>query len=157
MQGMRSGLNPNLQAKADAELTSQINRAFDELVDTGRKLSQHSFLVNSGGAVAVLAFIGANPKASFAWWPLACFLLGVVASGLELRFLVHFFAALHADAVQRRRDFTTDQLPLDKAVPPSDVGSCYSKAYGWSGGIAQVAFPLGIAIGIVAFIKSASA
>ena len=150
---MQSKLDSEFQAKVEGDLTSQVNRAFDELVGTSWKLSQYSFLVNSGGAVAVLTFLGANPKALFAWGSLGCFVVGIVAVGLELRFLTKFFAALHIDALERRSKLTTDQFTLDKAVPPVDIGGHSGKVSGWFGTIAQLAFPLGLASGFIAFLK----
>lgn len=149
MGNLRSELDPDTREKADAELTSQVNRAFDELIETARKLSQHSFLVNSGGAAAILAFIGTNPDASFAFLPLIFFLVGVVASGLELRFLLKSLAALHRDAISRRSEFVLDRLPLTNAGPVANVGSWDTKLSGWSGDVAQASFPLGVVLGIV--------
>jgi hypothetical protein len=50
MPDMRSTLKPEIREWTEAELTSQLDRAFDELVDTGRQLSQHGFRVSSGDA-----------------------------------------------------------------------------------------------------------
>jgi len=134
MEGSRNELDPRMRAEADAELTAQVNQAFNERVETTRKLSQHSFLVNSGGAVATLAFVGNNPNASFALVPLIFFLVGVIASGMELRFLLKSLVSLHHDAIDRRSRFALDRLPLSKAMPGANVGSPHTKRSAWSGG-----------------------
>jgi hypothetical protein len=141
MPDLRSQLDPEVQRRADKELTSQVDRSFEEGIETGHKLTQHNFLVNAGGAAAVLAYMGSSQRADFAIWPLACFLVGVVASGLELRFLAKFFKALHGDAVRRRSEFVRDKLGLSDAVPSPDVGKFASRVHAWSGFIAQGAFP----------------
>lgn len=153
MQDLRSALDPDTREKADVEMTSQVNRAFEEFIETARKLSQHSFLVNAGGATAILAFIGSNPDASFAFVPLIFFVAGVIASGLELRFLLKSIAAIHRDAMDRRSAFASDRLPLSEAMPRPDVGARQGKVSAWSGHIAQATFPLGVGLGIYAFLR----
>jgi len=157
MGNLRSELDADIREKAEAELTSQVNRAFEELLETSRKLSQHSFLVNSGGAAAILAYMSTNPDALFAFLPLVSFLMGVIASGLELRFLRGSLTALHKDAINRRSEFITDQVPLDKAVPAANTGSPYGKLSAWSGIVAQAAFPLGVILGITVLFRSSAA
>jgi hypothetical protein len=58
MPDLRSQLDPEVQRRADKELTSQVDRSFEEGIETGHKLTQHNFLVNAGGAAAVLAYMG---------------------------------------------------------------------------------------------------
>jgi hypothetical protein len=153
MADLRSQLDPETQRRADQELTSQIDRSFEQLIETERKLTQHNFLVNAGGAAAALAYMRSSQGTGFAIWPLACFLVGVVASGIEVRFLAKFFKALHDDAVRRRSQFTQDKVSLSDAVPIPDVGKYPSRVHHWSGLVAQWAFPVGVVLGIFSYFR----
>jgi len=154
MSDLRSKLDPETQRRADQELTAQANRSFEEGIETGYKLIQHNFLVNAGGAATLLAYMGSGHRVDFAIWPLACFLVGVVASGLELRFLAQFFKALHDDAVRRRSEFSRDKLGLCDAAPPRDVGQWALRVHAWSGFVAQGAFPIGVIVGVFFYFVS---
>jgi hypothetical protein len=156
LEYVRSELNPDLQLKADNQLTWQVDYAFESLIEAGRSLSQHNFLTNAGGAAAVLALFAERELASVAIWPLTLFLVGVIVAGLEARFRVWFFLSLHSNAINRRAAFAADRLPLDKATPPTDLGSKYSRAAGACGALAHFAFPSGAVAGIIAFARAAA-
>ena len=150
MNEPRNQLDPETQLRANEELTA-VNRSFEELISIGHKLTQHNFLVNAGGAAAVLAYIGSTPGAGFAMWPLACFLVGVVATGVELRSLATFFEALHKDAIHRRAEFRKGKLDLSDAVPPPDLGRP-TRVHYWSRQFAQWAFPVGVTLGVIFYL-----
>ena len=149
MSDLRSQLPPDIQQAADQEFTSQVKQAFDSIVTIDGRLTQHNFLVNAGGAVAVLAFIGARPYAGFSFWPLGLFLLGVVASGVELRALLIWSSHLHNDAMERRRKFAADTLPLSQAVPAADLAKWWRRLNHWSGICSQVCFIFGTVAGLL--------
>ena len=142
--------DPELLERMDAELRAQVADSFSHLLATDQKLTQYSFLVNSGGAAAVLAFLGAAEPASFAWWPLGCFLVGAIASGLELRFHLWWLAELNSDAARRQSEFHAGTLPFNEAVPSPEIGKWRRRIHHWSGLVAQATFPLGVLAGAVA-------
>lgn len=48
------------------ELHAQTKQTFDKIVESDWRLTQHNFLVNSGGPGAVLAYLGTSASSKFA-------------------------------------------------------------------------------------------
>jgi hypothetical protein len=134
------------------ELRSQKEQTFDNVVETDWRLTQHNFLVNAGGSAAVLAYLGTSSSSKFAVWSLVCFLVGVVASGIEIRALLAIYSGLHIDAVNRLNGFMKNEFPAENAVPQPDVVKVPSKINHWSGLVAQVSFAVGIFVGLFLFL-----
>ena len=84
----RKDLDEELSNALTSELHAQTKQTFDKVVETDWRLTQHNFLINAGGAAAVLAYLGASSSSKFAILSLLCFLVGVVASGIEIRMLL---------------------------------------------------------------------
>ena len=61
MGDLRDDLPEELRREIDGHMEKHLAEVFEEMNARQRQLSQHNFLSNAGGAVAVLAFIGANP------------------------------------------------------------------------------------------------
>lgn len=155
MEEHHKDLPPDLAASIVDELSSQARQTFDKVVETDWRLTQHNFLVNAGGAAAVLAYLGSDPTPTFAIWSLACFVVGVVASGIEVRALVLIFASLHKDALRRRAGFVENKLLAKDLGPPENVGGCATPIHNWSGWLAQIAFVAGVVVGITLFVANA--
>jgi hypothetical protein len=151
MPDRQDQLDLETQHAAIEELRAQVNRSFEELVSTGHKLTQHNFLVNAGGAAAVLAYMGSAQDAGFAIWPLACFLVGVIATGMELRSLVSSLKAIHEDAIRRWLEFAKGKLDLSDAAPSPDLGRP-RPAQKLVELVAQWAFPVGVIFGLGAYL-----
>jgi hypothetical protein len=149
MTMLRSECNDQLQSALDDALDAQVNRAFDESIEYGRKLSQQVFLVNAGGAAAVLAYLGSTGGSGYAYWPLLCFLVGLVCGGVELRCLANFFFALHLDAMERRRKWVEDEIKVSEVVPTSSIARWDRRIGTECGRIAQAAFPIGVLVGLL--------
>ena len=147
MLTFRRDLPPDVGHAADHELTSQVDQSFERVIALDNRLTQHNFLVNAGGAVAVLAFLGARGDASFALWPLGAFIVGVVASGIELRALLIWSRRLHKDAIDRRARFSQNELELSAAVPPPDLAEGWSRLNHWAGLCSQALFAIGALLG----------
>ena len=152
MSNYYKDLPPDLAKSFDDELTSQSRQVFDKVVETDWRLTQHNFLVNAGGAVAVLAYLGSNSTKTFAIWSLICFVIGIVASGIEIRTLLSFFGSLHKDTLRRRLEFVENKILDTELGPPVNVGGCAVAINHWCGWIAQIAFVTGIFIGISLFV-----
>jgi hypothetical protein len=151
MQGRQSELDFETEHAVVEELRDQAKRAFAQGVSTAHKLIQHNFLVNAGGAAAVLAYMGSDQGADFAILPLACFLVGVIATGIELQCLLNFFGDLHDDATRRWLDFAKGKSDLSDAAPSPDLGRP-TRLHRSSELVAQWAFPIGVALGLVAYL-----
>ncbi len=137
------------------ELHSQTKQTFEKIVETDWRLTQHNFLVNAGGAGAVLAYLGTSSSSKFAVWSLLCFLVGVIASGAEIRALLAIYSGLHKDASNRLNGFMSNQLSVEEAVPKQGVVKLPGKINHWTGWAAQISFVLGVIVGLVLFLCSA--
>jgi len=148
-------LPPDLAASIDDELAVQTRQAFDKVLETDWRLTQHNFLVNAGGAAAVLAYLGTVPTPTFAIWPLVCFVIGIASSSIEIRTLLLIFSSLHKDALRRRAGFVENKIPAKDLGPPTDVGGCAMPINHWCGWVAQIAFVAGVTSGISLFVLNA--
>lgn len=155
MEETRSQLEPEVALSISDELSRQTQQTFDKVVETDWRLTQHNFLVKAGGAAAILAFWSSNPSSSFAVWPLIMFVLGVIASGLEIRALLQVYGNFHKDALRRRYGFITGKLKVKETVPSPDVESIASKINHWSGVASQVVFVVGVFLGFVGYFSIA--
>lgn len=91
MNERASELSPNLRQKIDDALVKERDRAFEEIFKLDSNLTNNNFLVNTGGAAATLAFMGAKTGAAEAVWPLMFFTIGLIATGFEIRALLYYF------------------------------------------------------------------
>jgi hypothetical protein len=154
MDKYQRDLDPEVAAAIANELSAQTRQCFDKVIETDWRLTQHNFLMNAGGAAAVLAYLGSTPTPRFAIWPLLLFLIGVVASGIEIRALLSVYDALHKDALRRRAGFTSNELRVKESVPTAGVTGCASHINHWSGVVSQVSFVLGVAVGTWMFFTA---
>src|SRR3990172_7994911 len=145
-------LPPDLAATIVDELSSQARQTFDKVVETDWRLTQHNLLVNAGGAAAILAYLGSDPTPTFPIWPLACFVVGVAASGTEIRALLQVYSSLNEDALRRRAEFVENKLRVKDLGPPVNVGGCAANINHWCGWLAQVAFVAGVVVGITLYV-----
>ena len=60
----------------------------NKIIETGWRLTQHNFITNAGGAVAILGFLGTESAGSWAIIPLLIFALGIISSTVEIRALL---------------------------------------------------------------------
>ncbi len=115
-------LPPETRRALEDEMKAQSDQALERIVTLDTRLTQNSLLLNAGGAATTLAFMGAKGDASLAVWPLMCFVVGLIASGAEVRALLAFFDALHRDAIRRRQGFGDNNLTVRECLPPPDIG-----------------------------------
>ena len=132
-------------------LSRQAREAFDKIVETNKWLTQYNFLVNAGGAAAILAYLGTDPTPTFAVLPLIIFLFGVIASGIEIRGLLEIYGHLQNDALRRQRGFVSDKLTVQEAASVEEVPIVAMRINHWSGIISQAAFILGCVVGVAGF------
>jgi len=149
-----SELEPEVGQPVLSTLSDQVRESFDKIVETDKWLTQHNFLVNAGGAAAVLGYIGTSPSSTYAVFPLLIFLIGVVASGIEIRGLLSIYGHLHEDALRRRGGFVSDQINVKEAATIKDVPKWSKRANHWSGVVAQLSFVLGCIVGISGHVCS---
>jgi hypothetical protein len=122
------------------------------IIRLDEKLTQYSFLTNSGGAIAVLGFMGSGKASPSAVFPLAIFLVGIICSGIEYRSLLKYFYALYKDADKRKQRYDNGCDNVKKLVPPKDLGGLSDKINHWAGIVAQIAFVLGAIVGVSGFL-----
>lgn len=154
MNEKASELNPDLRQKVDEVLMKEGDRAFDEIFKLDANLTNNNFLVNAGGAVATLAFMGAKTEAvAAAVWPLLFFTVGLIATGVEIRTLLYYFGERHKDAVTRRQGFASDRLTVRECLPTAETGKLYVLMNHWSGWISQICFWVGSILGLIGLFK----
>jgi hypothetical protein len=133
-------------------LNRQVNTSFEAIVSTDKWLTQHNFLVNAGGAAAILSYLSSAPENQFAIVPLIIFILGVVASGIEIRYLLKVHGELHQDAIRRRGGFVSDELTVGDAANVQAPTKRSKNINHYSGVVAQWSFVIGCATGIIGYI-----
>ena len=138
-----------------AELLSQVIGLHDKTIETHWRLTQHNFFTNAGGAVAILGYLGATQTASFAIWPLCFFVIGLIASGIEIRILYYTFGNLCQDAATRHKKFIDNPSNVkESSIPNTEVSAKYGRWNFWSGVTAQSAFVLGVLSGVGGYLYS---
>ena len=155
MPDYRKDLDEDLVKALDAELHAQTKQTFDKVVETDWRLTQHNFLINAGGAAAVLAYLGSSSDSKFAIWSLLIFVVGVIASGVEIRALLQVYGGLHKDALRRLNGFMHNTLSTDEITPKEGIAPIASKMNHWSGIVSQGSFVLGVAVGLVLYFCNA--
>jgi len=150
MNEKASELDPDLRQKIDEALMKERDRAFDEIFKLDSNLTNNNFLVNAGGAVATLAFMGAKTDAAAAAvWPLLFFTVGLIATGLEIRALLYYFSERHNDAVTRGQGFASNKLTVRECLPTIETGKFYSRMNHWCGWVSQGCFVVGSVLGLL--------
>ena len=155
MPQLRKDMQDETANTIAGELHSETKEIFSKVVETDWRFTQHNFLVNAGGAVAVLAYLGTSSSSKFAIWPLLCFLVGVVASGIEIRMLLASYRILYIDALNRLNGFMKSELPAEQTAPSASVARVQGTINKISGWIAQVSFLLGVAVGLFLYFCNA--
>ena len=147
-----SGLNAATAAAISDTLSEQARHAFDKVVETDKWMTQHNFLANTGGAIAVMGYLGTSHTPYFAIFPLVMFLVGIVASGIEIRALLKIYGRLHKDALRRREGFVSEKLSVGEAATV-EVEGFWTKVNDWCGITSQVTFVLGAITGVAGFYR----
>ena len=150
-----SQLDPDTGKIISDTLSNQARESFNKIVETDKWLTQHNFLVNAGGAVAVLGYLGSNSSSTFAIFPLVIFLVGIIASGIEIRGLISIYSHLHKDAIKRRSGFLNDDMSVREASAAEKVPKSTERINHWSGIISQGSFMFGSIFGVLGYMCSA--
>jgi hypothetical protein len=149
-----SELDKETAQQLSSILEAQTKTSFNAIVETDKWLTQHNFLVNAGGAAAVLSYLSSDPTPTFAVVPLAVFLIGVIASGFEIRYLMKIHSELHLDAMRRRGGFVSNKLSVAQAADVQTPKGLTKKVNHYSGLVAQASFIIGCVVGISGFLCS---
>lgn len=143
-----SDLDEETAEQLSSVLESQSRTSFEAIVATDKWLTQQNFLVNAGGSAAVLSYLASGQASTLAVFPLTLFLLGVVASGIEIRYLLKLHSELHEDALRRRSGFVSNKLSVAEAADVKAPKPTTSNIHKYSGIISQSAFIVGCVIGV---------
>lgn len=151
-----SELEPARAARLAEVLNGQSREAIDAIHELDRRLTQTNFLTNGGAAAATLALLAGNIEPQVVYVPLAFFVTGLVATGLEIRYLMKYWAVLFKDATRRHRGFMADELTVKEAGTTNDSeGKLYQAINHWAGVVAQSTFVLGALVGAYKIVCSA--
>lgn len=97
----------------DAYITERWSQLAELEQTWGERAVRYLFLVNAGGAIAVLTFMGANKEiADLTWtrWMLFLFVLGVIAVGVLQAYQLHFIQWLYITWRRGVSAFKNDQI-----------------------------------------------
>lgn len=137
-------------------ISKQADRNFEEIKRLDSLLSRYGFLVNAGGAATTLAFIGTSEgRADIAVIPLVFFIVGLIATGFEIRTLLKLTGDRYGYISSRRELLRTkkiEDIQIEKILFPPDFGKGLRNANHWSGVISQGAFILGAVLGVILLI-----
>ncbi|MGH8614073.1 MAG: hypothetical protein ACREYF_19110 [Gammaproteobacteria bacterium] len=137
-------------------IATQRDRAFQQIQTFDERLTKINFFTNGGAAVATVALLGIEKIELFlVMVPLAFFVLGVIATVIELRALLSYWGYLLKDAIRRHQGFLDNQLSVKECLVEPSIGSWPKKLNHWAGVIAQLAFVAGVVSGIVGFVCAA--
>ncbi len=119
----------------------------NKFIESSWRLTQHNFISNAGGAVAILGYLGTDDPGSWAVYPLLLFALGIISSTVELRALVSIYSNLfHAtsDVLNRiqDKDFSLKDTRLNTKASSAAGNVCKYASY-----ISQLSFLLGVIVG----------
>lgn len=156
MADYRKNLDDDVVKALYAELHAQSKQTFDKVVEADWRLTQHNFLINAGGAAAVLAYLGSSSSSRFAIWSLILFVAGAVASGVEIRASLWVYSSLHEEALRRLNGFMHNTLSTDEITPKEGISPIASKVNRWSGMVAQGSFVLGVGVGLALYFCNVS-
>lgn len=99
----------------------------------------------------MLGYLGSTPTPTHAIFPLVIFIIGIIASGIEIRGLLGIYSHLHKDALKRRGGFISDEFTVREAATVEVVPKKYTRANQWSGYISQASFILGCIVAVIGF------
>ena len=133
-----------------AIIERKMRDASDHIGRLDALMSKHGFLTNAGGAAATLAFIGtAQEKAALGTLPLAIFVIGIIASGVEIRALMNYFGKMQTYLIEARIRVVEGRLAAyEEILVPKDLGSADRKWNHGAGIVAQGAFIVGAMMGV---------
>jgi hypothetical protein len=143
---------PEVAVAVTDELRAQARESLNKMAETDKWLTQSNLLVNAGGAAAVLGYLGTNPAACFAVVVLGIFLLGMIASGIEIRGLLDGYKHLHKDAIRRLRGFLSEELTARDVANPQNIGKRATRMNMLGGIFSQIAFAVGAIVGIIGYL-----
>ncbi len=121
------------------------------VAELDKRLTNTNFLTNGGGAVAMLTFMGSGAAVPLAEVALVLFTFGVVATGIELRALLKYWAELTKDANRRHRGFLDNELTVKECLVPKNIGKAYENINHFAGLASQLLFVAGAVVGGLGF------
>jgi hypothetical protein len=124
--------------------------------ETGERALKYLFLTNSGGAVAVLSFLGNSEKARTsigAWIALFLFGLGVILVGIFHAWHYHRMFGLFESWKKSAREFFSGKIDWDTLIQEDNKRSAPPKTGFVLGYGAFAVFIAGCIVGIISFYK----
>ena len=128
------------------ELRKQSEFAFNKQIEATFGLSKFNVATNAGGAVALLTYIGTGNSVSGSSIPLVLFVLGLVASGIEMRAVQFLYSDIRAEFSKKLLGFTEGASPAQFQVLPNPVSGKWQK---WASWISQALFVSGALAGVL--------
>jgi hypothetical protein len=96
--------------------------------------------------------MSSDPAPSYAIYSLVAFIIGVISSGFEIRFLLRSHKELHDDALRRRGGFVSDEMTVAEAADvqaPKPITVTINRYSGW---VSQFSFIVGSIVGVAGYL-----
>lgn len=153
MQKYYSKLPPEIAKDLSGFLHAQVKETFEFVAELDKRLTNTNFLTNGGGAVATLAFLGQHPDICALKISLCLFTIGVIATGIEIRYLMKYWGEMCAHLNRRHCDFMDDKLSVEEVMfIPKNIGELHKTINHWAGVVSQWCFILGFVVGVIGFL-----
>ena len=124
----------------------------DKVIECNWRLTQHNFLANAGGAVAILGFMGSDKSGTWAIYSLLFFALGIICSAIEVRALLEIFGDLHKAVTESIDRISGKVFSVEEALIRKDAGRLPGRINMMASYISQACFIIGVFIGGGAYI-----
>lgn len=130
-----------------SEVLRQMNELTEKVTETNWKLTQHNFISNAGGAIAILGFLGTDNAGSWAIYPLLIFAIGLVSSTIEVRALHEVYSELHKAVSANFANISGRDFTAQDAMPEKGTGKLPGTVNKYASYISQACFILGVVCG----------
>ena len=148
-----------LQPEHRKQQVDYINQRWSQLYDLEKEWSDRAvnflFLTNSGGAIAMLSFIGAagGKVHQLVVWGLCIMLVGLIFVGLLIAVVYHQMSGLFEIWRKDVREFFGDRISLEKLYEDDNSrarNSLLNLIFGYG---SFICFIVGIVLGVAGLIK----
>lgn len=138
--------NPDLQRKALELLQNQAHKTLEKYLDLDERLSRLNLQTNGAAAIAILAFVGSGLAPGKIHYPLAIFVLGVIASGFQVRSQMNHYLSFLNRLSKQRKKIREHQFQIGDVDAKAKGEMLYDHAHRAMGWLSQFCFISGVVV-----------
>lgn len=146
-------LNKETQVRMLESFTEHAKYMQEKVAELDVRLSRNNLLTNGAAAIALLAFISTGNAPPYSAVPLIIFVVGVIASGIEVRSQMNYFGVVHKRILAQKSTVRSNEFDFEdfRKQYPKELFYKYAEhVLGW---ISQLSFMAGVAISAWIFWK----